>query len=127
LLNGRLESAHRAAYLLFVGPIPEGKLVLHRCDRKLCVKPQDLFLGTPADNTADMMAKGRHRTGPHDGANNPNAKLSEADVSAIRRRAASGETSGIIALDYPQVSRSTVARVIDARGWTTQTAQAAAR
>jgi len=51
--------AHRAAWLLMVGPIPPGLMVLHRCDVRECVNPEHLFLGTAADNTHDMMAKGR--------------------------------------------------------------------
>ena len=51
--------AHRASYMLLVGPIPGGMKVLHRCDNRPCVRPDHLFLGTQSDNMLDMSAKGR--------------------------------------------------------------------
>lgn len=51
--------AHRVAYELAVGPIPEGLLVLHRCDNPPCCNPKHLFVGTSSDNAQDALAKGR--------------------------------------------------------------------
>lgn len=53
--------AHRAMYSEFVGPIPEGLLVLHKCDVRLCVNPEHLFVGTNDDNMKDMAEKKRGR------------------------------------------------------------------
>ena len=62
----RIEPAHRVAWTLANGPIPEGLRVLHHCDNPPCVRPDHLFLGTQADNMADMMAKGRARNAYRD-------------------------------------------------------------
>lgn len=72
--------AHRASYLLFVGELQNGDLVCHRCDNPICVNPAHLFIGTPADNSADMVKKGRQARGEKHGSR----KLSEMDVLAIR-------------------------------------------
>jgi HNH endonuclease len=82
--------AHRIAYTLAYGQIPEGLHVMHRCDNPGCVRPDHLSVGTIADNNADMDAKGRRRSNPPKGSTNPNAKLTEASVRAIRRSSVMG-------------------------------------
>lgn len=72
LLNstgGRFKTHRLAAYFAGMIPHPRGESaglsdqnVLHKCDNKLCCNPEHLFVGTTADNNADMWAKGRGST-----------------------------------------------------------------
>ena|SRR3990167_2146093 len=73
---------HRLAWKLYRGEIPTGLYVLHRCDVRLCVNPDHLFLGTKADNNADRARKGRSN---HPlGRDNPRAKLDEVKVAHLK-------------------------------------------
>lgn len=88
-VDGRVVNAHRVAWALTHGPIPEGMDVLHRCDNPPCVSPDHLFLGTHADNMRDRKQKGRNPNVI--GIRNPKARLTEADVLAIRERRRNGD------------------------------------
>lgn len=117
----RVTYAHRVAHEMEVGPIPTGLLVCHRCDTPLCVNPGHLFLGTPADNTADMMAKGRHHpsplsTGP--GEANGRAILSRSAVEAIRREYVPRRVPLRVFADRYGVTTSAIHAVVRGRSWT---------
>lgn len=83
--------AHRAAWMIFKGEIPNGMSVLHRCDVPECVNPDHLFLGTQGDNVRDCVAKGRNKNcmTSHPelicrGEQQGHSKLSTQDVLYIR-------------------------------------------
>ena len=93
--DGNPVGAHRVSFRLHRGSIPDGLCVLHHCDKRPCVNPAHLFLGTKADNATDRDKKGR--LGPHKGVFNGNAKLTDAQVLEIR---ASGRTPHSLAKQF---------------------------
>ena len=109
-----LRYAHRVSWVLANGPIPEGLQVLHRCDNRRCVRPDHLFLGTAADNLADMRAKGRARD-PR-GENHGSAKLTTQAAVAIRVAYASGNTLAHLGRVYG-VRFQTIQAIVRGRTW----------
>lgn len=89
----RTVRAHRMAWELLWGPIPEGKCVLHKCDTPLCVRPSHLFLGTVQENTDDMIAKGR-------GAKGERMNMGKITEQAVREIRASREPLKVLAARY---------------------------
>lgn len=73
--------SHRWGYTQLVGPIPDDLVVRHTCDMPLCHNPRHWVLGTNADNSADMVTRGRSLVGERNHA----SKLTEADVVVIKR------------------------------------------
>ena len=85
-VNYKMVFTHKIAYELQYGEIPEGLLVCHTCDNPPCCNPDHLFLGTPQENVDDMMRKGRNVGSRLKGEKVGTHKLTDEQVSEIRRR-----------------------------------------
>jgi hypothetical protein len=83
-IKGKTYKMHRLVYEQTHGPIPNGLHVLHKCDIRNCINPSHLFLGTHADNMADMSRKGRYRIPDNSGEKNGQAKLTSKQVDEIK-------------------------------------------
>lgn len=119
--------ATRVSWELHRGPIPAGLHVCHNCpggDNPRCVNPDHLFLGTPKDNVADSIAKGRWftearfaaRSVRQRGEKRPGSKLTPEVIIAIRQRAAAGELQKALALEF-NVSRPLISRIVSQKKW----------
>lgn len=117
---GRMMLAHRAAWEIANGPIPKGLCVLHKCDTPLCVNPAHLFLGTIADNNADMLGKGRASGGGLKGEDHGGSKLTSAQVLEIR--ATVGVSQRKLCSKYG-IGRSHIHRIISRECWSHLTEQ----
>lgn len=122
------EQAHRVSYRLAYGEIPTGLCVLHRCDNPPCVNPTHLFAGTKADNTADMCAKGRNRTGDQHplrlhpelvprGEARAHSKLTATQVVSIRSHFADGVLKAELARQFG-VDFMTIHSIVNRKTWT---------
>ena len=111
-LSGKVESAHRASWLLFRGQISEGLFVCHECDVPACVNPDHLYLGSPTDNMRDMAGRKRDIAGRLIQGRKI-AKLTEDNVRAIR---ASSLSHGKLAKLFG-CGRATVQQIKEGRTW----------
>lgn len=114
-VDGRRWLAHRHAWVLANGPIPDGMFVLHRCDNPPCCEPSHLFLGTLADNNADRDRKGHHVS--LSGERHGMSKLTGPDASEIRRLYAEGPASQYALAERFGVSQATISRVVRGVIW----------
>jgi hypothetical protein len=130
-VRGKACKVHRVAWEWFVGPIPEGLFVLHKCDNPSCCNPNHLFLGTQKDNMQDCAAKGRgfvprcppgkvargdangmrKHPGLSKGDKNGRSKLTNNQRVAIYQRRKLGETTASLAAEYG-VDRSQINRAV---------------
>lgn len=111
--KGRLMRAHRLAWILTVGDIPDGLFVCHHCDVPTCVNPDHLFLGTAADNSADMSQKGRFKVPGFRGEDAPSSILTTAQVI----EAYESNESGVRTARRLGVSPSAISLIRKGKNW----------
>lgn len=108
--NGKRWTAHRLAWHLTYGNVP--RLVRHSCDNPPCCDVTHLLDGTPASNSADMVARGRSKYGER----NWNHRLTDESVDAMRADRLTGMSYSALSAEYG-VHVSTVADVITGKTW----------
>lgn len=108
--------AHRYAYELTHGPIPDGLFVCHHCDTPTCCNPAHLFLGTNSDNMQDASRKGRVVIPHHKGTAHKLAKLTDDAVREIRACAAAGESQRSLAARFGY-TQAGICRVVNRLSW----------
>ena len=106
-----LESAHRYIYRMTKGEIPNGHDVCHKCDVRICVNPDHLFVGTRSENILDAVNKGRFIQ--KNGSENANSRLKESDVLLIRE---STESNRSVAKRFG-VSHTTIRAIKNREMW----------
>lgn len=112
--QGKTQRAHRIAFMLHHGPIPDGMFVCHACDNPSCVNPAHLWLGRNEENVQDMLDKGRNAV--MSGSQSGSAKLSEIDIPLIKLLRAEGLSHRKIAGIYG-VRHQTIACVLHGKTW----------
>lgn len=98
--------AHRYSFSLKHGEINNRLMVLHKCDNRLCVNPNHLFLGTAKDNTVDMMNKGR--CGGY-----KNMKLTEEDRKRVRFFYYAEQKTQKVLSEYFNVSAACISKIVN--------------
>lgn len=111
-VDGKALRAHRVAYELVVGPIPDGMLLRHSCDNPRCINPAHLTPGNARENTQDALDRNRHVVGEQ----NHNSKLENHAISTIRAALASGVPGKYLAKQFG-VSQGTISNIKNNRKW----------
>ncbi len=114
-LNYKNTSAHRVAYELAYGPIPESMHVCHKCDNPPCVNPKHLWLGTNEENIEDKSNKGRYNAAR--GSDNGSAKVTEKMAIKIRWLYSTGKHTQTRLATRFNISRGAVGQLIRKETW----------
>lgn len=112
--KGATMLVHRASYMAFKGEIPEGMLVLHSCDNRICINPDHLRIGNQTDNMRDRSERGRCAS--QRGSKHGRAKLNDGDVRQIMQRISNNERDYQIAKHY-SVTASNINSIRSGVSW----------
>lgn len=123
--NGRNRPAHRVSYELFVNTIPSEMIICHKCDNKLCVRPDHLFLGTNKTNSIDCSNKKRNiaQTNPEKvpkGEKHGNAKLTKEIVLNVLKEYEDSKSKKIIMNKFG-LKIYTINNILGGRTWNSVT------
>jgi len=116
LVEGKRIGAHRLAWEIENGPIPDGMCICHHCDNPSCCNPAHLFLGTHTDNAHDRDKKGRG--GSARGSKVGGAKLTSDDVRKIRALYSTGKYTQRLLAGQFGVASNTVCYIVNRKLWT---------
>lgn len=114
-VKSRQTLVHRLVYEMLIGPIPDGLCVLHTCDNPPCVNPAHLHLGDRRENLLEAYARKCHPGQKSE--NNGNAKLTHADVEAIREIYALGGETHVSLARWFGIKRSEVGYILRRDHW----------
>lgn len=122
IASWQVRHANRVAWAIANRQEPGDLVVRHTCDRPICCNPAHLLIGTVADNSRDMVERGRSGGRDQQGVKNGAAQLTLAQVGEIVTAFRRGEQNVVIATRYP-VGHSLISRIRTARSWQTEAAQ----
>jgi len=115
--HGRMISATKTAYTLYYKRnIPKTWVVSHTCDSASCVNPDHLYITSRSDLTKEQYRSGQRKIPDQKGMDNPNARLTEADVRTIRQRKADGATHSELAKEFG-VTKTTISFIHNRKLW----------
>lgn len=107
--------AHRVAFYLSAGHLPEDLCVCHSCDNRRCVNPKHLWLGTLNDNIQDCKRKGRLNRAKHE--QHSQAKLNMNLAEQIRQLYKQGNVSRLTLAKRFHVGPTAIERIVTGKTW----------